>query len=366
MKKAVVIIIAAIISLSCSSVIVKQKKYYKNSNITTSVYSNLDEVGKKQTIYFLPRTKLAIDVKIVRTVHEPGYFKDYAKSLLGIKKVVRKYEAKYEIKDVVVNEINYADESKIYAINSVRDSIQTLINLNNQSILSSLNKVDKRDINLVAPYLCSNIGNKSIDYKIDYDKISPFKEMMKMSSTSEKAIFAANIIYKIRKKKMDYLTREGEELPADGKSYAQIFKELNDMEAKYKLLFTGTTITDTLTYRYYFEPTYDQLADSLFLFNPEEGVVNKRTSQKTKAFAIKVESKNLAPNDEPEILNGVYYKQGFASDVKFKLGYTTVDECKVIFPQLNKTNVMHFKNGDISEIEFNPKKGTLKSVKYKK
>lgn len=86
------------------------------------------------------------------------------------------------------------------------------------------------------------------------------------ASTVKMAEVAAKQLYRIRESRLNLVTGEVDELPADGESFKLIIQQLDEQEAALTALFMGTTQTETIVKHFDYIPVEEVTNDIVSVF----------------------------------------------------------------------------------------------------
>ena len=106
----------------------------------------------------------------------------------------------------------------------------------------------------------------------DYAKVYS-EELLMSASTAKMAEVAAKQLYRIRESRLNLVTGEVDELPADGESFKLIIQQLDEQEAALTALFMGTTQTETVVKHIDYTPVEETTDEVLFRISDLYGVV---------------------------------------------------------------------------------------------
>lgn len=93
------------------------------------------------------------------------------------------------------------------------------------------------------------------------------------ASTVKMAEVAAKQLYRIRESRLNLVTGEVDELPADGESFKLIIQQLDEQEAALTALFMGTTQTETIVKHFDYIPVEEVTNDIVFRISDLYGIV---------------------------------------------------------------------------------------------
>lgn len=195
--------------------------------------------------YSLPYNFIALEVEYEEVVYTQGPFYQYSERYLGIKDVVLKSETKYELKQINIFTKTIADTAATYLYVAAKGQSGNIV-LTSKGILAAY------DNKWEAP---TNTPHNTPAPKRNFPEIMPLmEETMMATSTAKMAEGAAKQIYRIREARMNILTGDVDNLPADGKAMQLTMKELDKQEAQLIALFKGEVVRTKKTKMLYFRP----------------------------------------------------------------------------------------------------------------
>lgn len=257
--------------------------------------TNEEALEKKQGLFYhLPRTVLSIDITVSKTDHIKGPFAAYSAKYLGISNVINENSSNYSIDDISISTYAEPDPEKVYFISIPKkfkktDKLQFLleengvisgfnsaddsVRQNNTSALVRSNHEEYDAANASFKYFATqNILEKTdtIFEKIILDTMTIEKQILQHSlvekSMEQKASDVADYLSLIAENKMNLLSGY-QEVPYSLETIAFMLEKLEQMEQDYLALFTGKTVSSTLTYHFEYVPNASTKSSSLFLFS---------------------------------------------------------------------------------------------------
>jgi hypothetical protein len=101
-------------------------------------------------------------------------------------------------------------------------------------------------------------------------------ELLKAGSAAKQAEIAAGQVFRIRESRLDILTGEADNLPADGASYKLVLENLEAQEQAYLALFTGEQTVRRVKRVFLFRPSTQEVQQEVLLrFSKYYGFVDK-------------------------------------------------------------------------------------------
>lgn len=200
-------------------------------------------------VYFLPKTRLEVNVIATRTDYHPGDLCQYANRFLRVSNVSPKAETNWEIKKIEVRSIGVPDSTKAYIVKIKDKNAMSNIELTNDGIIQA--------INTTAPactpteYILEKPG------KHENPRQYMTEEILMAGSTAKIAELTAKEIYSIRESKNLILRGQADTMPKDGASLQLVIDNLNKQENALTQMFTGTTDREDRVFTVYIDPQED-------------------------------------------------------------------------------------------------------------
>ncbi len=222
-------------------------------------------------VYSLPQTQLCIDVKIEKVTQQPGEFYKYSERFLATKEVITEEKTTYVLKDIQIKTKTIADPNRTYSIKVGKKTPIKNICVNEKGILYGIN-IPKDGIPREAEQAAPD--KAPAPEQANTSKVLPLtEEYMIASSVAKMAEGAAKQIYRIRESRINLLTGDVDQLPADGESFKTMLDGMNQMEKELTELFTGKTIVESQTHTIYLTPSKKVNDEVLFRISSMKGLV---------------------------------------------------------------------------------------------
>jgi len=255
----------------------------KNSNLPNNSY-----------VYALPQTCLLLKVETIRNTYIKGPYASYAEKYLGLKDIAQLDHISWKLGQINIETFNEADTSRYYSL-KVKGTMPsgTIKQLSDDGLIINpygsvpvkYNQTLKNDTLPTSTVFTSlSIQNfyaerKDTLYKIVmrdsmYVKLPVLKNSIVDKSTEEKAREAADLIMKIRTRRMDMVLDEDEKLP-DAESMKVALDVMNKKEKEYLSLFTGKNFTQHFVNNIIYVPSASKGISNteLFGFSSDEGII---------------------------------------------------------------------------------------------
>lgn len=185
-------------------------------------------------VYFLPKTKVAIDIVATKVDYQPGDFCLYASRYLRLNDISTKPETHWEIKDIHVRLAGVPDSTKAYIMKLTDKSVASNIQLTDNGIVKAINTTSTEQESLP-------------DYKLEtpqpHENASKYmtEDILMAGSSAKMAELTAREIYNIRDSKNLILRGQADTMPKDGASLQLVIDQLNKQEKALMQAFTGIT-----------------------------------------------------------------------------------------------------------------------------
>lgn len=327
----------------------------KNIEVTKSS----SNVGGSQTlIYSLPKTRIDIDVAVTKVVTKAGPYAAYAQKYLTLSGVALANSEVYEISSVKILPVNEPDPDQFYAVSFKKypTSIERLFSMTQQGLMLDLENSWKAvasefpskyagsgvafQTTIREPNITENIDTlyKTILTDESFVKVPIYKKSVVIKTEEAKAEDMANLILKIRKRRLKLMMGEYEYHP-EGAALTVIVEELAKQEEELMSNFIGKKFRETKQYTYSFIPT-GSVSKELLWFSEDKGVSE---TARTGASAVSVSiamPDSIAPANEdkaPEkTTNSIYFRSPVTTQVSVKTGNVVLSDAKIPIYQAGK------------------------------
>jgi len=375
MKKLTYIIISIILISSCSTL--KIEKVNSNSDIK-----------KNGFVYNLPKTQLNIEFTVVKTKYYKGPFSDYSDEYLGFDNVIEKNEIKYEIASINITPNLVNDTSQTYFVSGKSKNFKTSNYFDNTMVLKSINKEEETTNNTNYEYNIKKqitedphyIPFKDITTKplviekndtiwknilVDsvYKRVPKINKAIAPSTTKDQAFNASKFIFKIRKRRLRVIAGMDEKYPK-GDALKKIIKELDELEETYIELFTGKTISDTITYTVSIVPNEENKISELLVNFDNKNGFSKNAIDKI-LISISKENENLVLRkleNKEKTNNQFTYRIPENANISISIDNKEIYKTRIPVSQYGYVNYLN-KNSFNKEVLFNENSGNLIYIK---
>lgn len=313
-------------------------------------------------IYSLPRTSVRVDVKIKRSVFTAGPYAAYAQKYLGID-AKRTNSQSYEIEEVLLSSNVEADPNTEIAVNlgNSKNATANFLNFTRSGLVvapgyfsapasKSVNATAKSGNRPADVQAVSNLGKKTtMLYKSvtredgSIDKIEVPQTQIIEKSLEQKAEETAELIFKLRQKRVDILTGDTD-ANYSGEALGAAMKEISRLEKQYLALFIGRTTVD------YQKGSYEVVPDAknakqtyvAFRLSDTQGLVAADNVSGRPVYLdfSSTEAKIDGKVSEADILNSkgkIIYRTPIVSTVKLIDAQRIMGQCRVPVYQFGKT-----------------------------
>jgi len=289
--------------------------------------------GSPALVYTLPKTELCFEVAVEKVVEKPGIFYLYSQRYLATDKVIVEEKTTFNVKGVKVTGRPVPDISRRFSVISTEKSALKNIKVNEQGILCGVNNpAEKKTVEIRKEIIHKESGQKTGSGDI----LPLTQEYMMAGSTAKLAEGAAKQIYDIRQSRINLLTGEMDQLPADGEALKMMLSGLDSQEKVLTELFTGTRMSETTMHQVAIIPDSSQLETVLFRLSAKRGFVDK-DDMGGEPFYIsinpeKIHVKAADPKAKP-VKIGLYTVLPAQTSVKISDGVKTLLEKNFFIPQ---------------------------------
>lgn len=217
--------------------------------------------------YYLPQTVLNIEVVATKTSYQPGPYFQYAQKYLGTSDVITHEADVWEIISISATPHGEANTANRYQL-TFKPKQTPYIFVSPEHTILSINTTP-------ATITTDTVVTPAIATAQAVDMTQALTEEMLMSgSVAKMAELAAKQIYRIRESRMNILTGEADNMPADGESMRIIIEQLEQQEQSLTALFTGTKSVEVYTKTIKYTPQEDIENHIIMRFSDHLGFVD--------------------------------------------------------------------------------------------
>jgi hypothetical protein len=343
---AAIFFLIVIVASSCSA-----GKPMAEANGDIHPVSASDPVREGSIVYGLPRTVFTVVAEMQRTIERPGPYAQYAEDLLGLTDVIKTPGESWKITGVTIKSHEEIDPSELYVISSTTLFQTNVLTMKREGLILDLNpdtfqSSDSKSNSMEQ----GNISGHSVDLGSDeyfrmqrdtayrrmnidsaFVKVPYIVEKKKKLPLDQLAEKAAKRLMELRDGKHLILTGEANVFP---QSDAAI-NEINRLEKSYTELFTGKTMTETLTYTYDLIPQKTMVGKpvTIFQFSDQTGPAGTGKSV-TAEFTPEKKTKDMVvtkPGDKK--YDKLFYRAPDVVNVKISSGNDKLFESRKLIYQ---------------------------------
>jgi len=311
-----------------------------------------------EVAYCLPSTTLRFEVEAVRECHLPGPYAKYASKYLGASAPEKEMNTCY-LTDIKVHRYIEADGSARYyaTMGSKQGSSDKFLKMTSQGIVSFADAGDgwEEYWRFPAPadktvtgkdVLNSNLtSDETVLYKSvrnesgTFDKVAVKQSQVVEKSPEKKAQEAAEMIFRLRQKKIDIITGDTD-ATFSGEALKAAIDEINRMEDEYTKLFMGTVWTTRQRAVFDVVPNATDEFYVVFRISDTDGLVsNEVMSGRPVMLQLTSESTGQAAPASGKV-SGIHYRIPAICTMKLIDGQETLLNSRVPVYQKGETLVM--------------------------
>jgi hypothetical protein len=329
-----------------------------SQNIEVSKTAN-NEGGPRTLVYCLPSTRIEIDVAITKITTLAGPYAAYAEKHLSLTGSPLANSEVFEIAGVKILPVNEPDPDQFYAVTfkNYPSNLDKIFSMTQQGLMLDLEKAwepitqqvpskHRKPVmfenTVIEPLVTEDIDTlyKTILTDASFVKVPIYKKSLNIKNEEDKAKDMADLILKIRKRRLKLMMGEYEYHP-EGEALKVIVKELNKQEAELMTNFIGKEIRETRHFTYSFTPT-SSISKELLWFSEQNGVSEAAKSgfnAVSATFTIKesiASSANVRETENSKSANSIYFRSPVVSQVSVKIGNNVLADAKVPVFQAGK------------------------------
>ena len=218
--------------------------------------------------YFLPKTKIVVQVEMTKVTQKAGPYAVYASKNLGINNAILEDNQYYTLDNITAKSVGIPDKEKEYLVMWNSKTVAPFLSLTEDGIICAINAVYE-----FPPKENTNPPNESPKKsKISGESLLT-EEYFRAGSTAKMAEVLSKQIYKIRESRSDIITGESDNAPRDGAALKLVLEQLDNQEQALLELFRGTSSEEKLVRQYEFEPVAEMEKEVIFRFSKHFGMV---------------------------------------------------------------------------------------------
>ena len=283
-------------------------------------------------IYSLPRNVLHVQIHVNKTTYTPGPYAAFAKKLLGVEQAIQEASTLYTITEVTANTSVEADPNALFCAYGKPQKGRRTIDYFGLCASGLVLPIDQPRAETTAqtkvaqapntsagvtdmspsPFLAATQNTMYAKNNGDADpnRAPVHKNIIVERNLSEKAKEAADFIFTLRQKRLEFLATDPE-TPFTGDALRAAFDELNRLEHAYVSLFVGYTESSTEVHTFDYTPTKAEgESDILFRFSKSRGIVGVSDfTANPVLLSITPDSIPASHNEIAEVVNGLKAKK---------------------------------------------------------
>ena len=319
--------------------------------------------------YFLPRTLVNITLSAEKEIYTPGEFCDYANKFLRLQDVSNTPRTSWKIKGMTVKFEGERDPKKGYTVKLKDKSIASLIELDEQGVLLSINQPSGQEAEIP-----QNKDRETIKEVNPKDFLN--EEILSATSTAKMAELVAKEIYNIRDSRNAILRGQLENMPKDGEALKIILANLDEQETALMAMFKGKTSTANEEVSFLLTPdSIDIHENVLFRFSNKLGVLAaddlsgspvyysiKNTTDLPQPIVVDKKGKKTKSVKRPQ---GIIYNTPGKALLKIYNVKEVLYEEEIPVAQYGNTDVLAtdlFDKGATTRITFDPCTGAIRKI----
>ncbi len=357
--------------------------------------------------YYLPKTKLSLELQLTKISEQKGPYADYADEFLGSNENIIKHNHTYwQITDIKIKTTPIRDTNNLWFITG--KTLQAYnVHITQDGFLASINKAPEQQYSLSwqeekfveqSKYksVTQNLTTVDRGYKEVYDTIfhvqefdttqrvvPVIKKRLIKKSPREQAQEIANEIFTLRDDRTALLEGEGDSdyLP-DGQAIKVMISGLDKLEKQYLSLFVGRVDKTSYHYKYVTVPDIKNYLTKamIFRFSPQYGLL-PITDMRGKPIYLEIETfgttkplKNFIKSqdllrriEKLPYYKGIAYRVPEIAMVRILLDNKLLAQKQILLPQagtIARLPIDIFRQKNI-QVEFDPHTGAILSIDSK-
>ncbi|MCB9012894.1 MAG: DUF4831 family protein [Bacteroidales bacterium] len=294
---------------------------------------------KQRMVYSIPRTVFEVNVNYRKTIYLPGPYRKFSEKYLGISNYINDEKTLWEISGIEVSEFKEYDPENLLSLNLIRGKFTagSYFKLSEQGlVLDPTGMVSEAS---VIPIQTAEAFPVNIDLSLkknhkektdtlyktiitdsSFVKIPVLRKQKEAKTIEQKAEEAANLIIKIRKRRLKLVDGEYDIFP-EGEALEIAIAELNRTEKEYLSLFIGKIYTEEYSRSILVVPSGQSENTELFRFSESRGWLAEGSNDGQKiSLSINPPPSMLKEDVIPEKmpLNTLFYRIPVSCTVQIK------------------------------------------------
>ena len=322
--------------------------------------------AKGYDVYYLPQTALDITVTLHQETYTPGPYSAFAESLLGIAGDAPQAGDHWRIDSVAVATSEEADYTAAFAVKRPKGStFPEWLTLTKSGLLMAASTApaftpqgqSQRDGRADWPPFTdlsttqfvadkSSIFYSVVQRDTTFVRVPVQRNVVVKESVEEKAKQAADLIFALRKKRVELICGDAE-LPTAPRMLQEMLDEISRVEAQYLSLFIGRWTSRKHAVRLRYSPSAKESSSMLCRFSTQSGIC---PTSELSATPLLIHVQRLegpigypAEAKLPPLKNGLYYRPACMAEVTLTLLRDELLRARVPLTQLGPIVPMYSK-----------------------
>ncbi len=322
--------------------------------------------AKGYDVYYLPQTALDITVTLHQETYTPGPYSAFAESLLGIAGDAPQAGDHWRIDSVAVATSEEADYTAAFAVKRPKGStFPEWLTLTKSGLLMAASTApaftpqgqSQRDGRTDWPPFTdlstaqfvadkSSIFYSVVQRDTTFVRVPVQRNVVVKESVEEKAKQAADLIFALRKKRVELICGDAE-LPTAPHMLQEMLDEISRVEAQYLSLFIGRWTSRKHAVRLRYSPSAKESSSMLCRFSTQSGIC---PTSELSATPLLIHVQRLegpigypAEAKLPPLKNGLYYRPACMAEVTLTLLRDELLRARVPLTQLGPIVPMYSK-----------------------
>ena len=322
--------------------------------------------AKGYDVYYLPQTALDITVTLRQETYTPGPYSAFAESLLGIAGDAPQAGDHWRIDSVAVATSEEADYTAAFAVKRPKGStFPEWLTLTKSGLLMAASTApaftpqgqSQRDGRADWPPFTdlstaqfvadkSSIFYSVVQRDTTFVRVPVQRNVVVKESVEEKAKQAADLIFALRKKRVELICGDAE-LPTAPRMLQEMLDEISRVEAQYLSLFIGRWTSRKHAVRLRYTPSAKESSSMLCRFSTQSGIC---PTSELSATPLLIHVQRLegpigypAEAKLPPLKNGLYYRPACMTEVTLTLLRDELLRARVPLTQLGPIVPMYSK-----------------------
>jgi len=293
---------------------------------TRTIKKNAVKANNYGITYSLPKTSLVVTTEITKVTCKAGPYYQYAERYLGVKNPIAEDNVYYELGKVSLSNVGIPDPDHAYMIEFKTGTVAPYAYLTEEGLLCAINAEytpQESELDLV---------KKNKPEPVTATNTSVFSEELLMAgSLARQAEVAAKQIYRIRESRINILTGETDNPPADGAAMQIVMDELEAQEKALTNLFTGVYTKTTELYDVTIIPHDNLDKEVIFRFSDKLGIVDADDLAGVPVYLNLTATERIPPMDPKEAEKKFKNAKGVIYNVPGKASVEILMNKKTLF-----------------------------------